>query len=613
MKKRDIYLYLLILSLILIYSTNIFGQINYYGKVNYNTANFVERDLSSSSKLKINNNQPPIIRASNPLEDAQFIRDNAGVPKNEITGVQNDKKPGIEGFMEDSERIEILSYNDAESKCSSGSGTRKDPFIIENKRLNNSENSQNPAGIYIFDLVGNYNIHIKNCEISGYNYGQIYINIGADVIISNCNIYTKDYGIIQKNGNLEVLETHFSGLEKGGISASSGQRNSLVVRNSLFNSHSGDWGNYSKGIFTNGTGLVSISYSCVENVDSLTFIYIFKTTRLIFRNCYINNISIALYRGNDALGFISDNSDIRFLEIKNTYSTSISLLGESNLEISYCSVSNSAPNNRLILISNSDHNLPENIRVHHCKFTDSVGSHNVRNECVEVFCGKNIEFDHNWVTQCSEDAYELAYPQKGCSIHHNVGDNVSGQIVDIYLTCANLSNPFSPGGYVGTYIHHIYGNSINDCAVRITDADGVVIHDIYAKCGAIFSVILEQRHGEIGKTPANCKIFEPIVNFLSDNSTIGLEGTIGPGNLFINISTDSINFEIIDTLIFLNGKLFEVSVINVNFSYISILKFLGAWNIFSEPVIEWVEESDDKIEINYTIDVGRPFVKFILE
>ncbi len=613
MRTRNIYHYILIIFLIIIISINNIFQIIFYSK-------FINRDTKISyrsnflpNEYELSTSQSQIIKASNPIEDAQLIRDNAGVPKNETVGVEKGKKPGVNGSLDDSDRIVILTYSDAESKSSSGSGTKENPFIIKDKRLDNSETSQDPAGIYILDPDADYYIHIDNCEIFGYKNEQIYVNIGTEVIISNCTIYSNDYGVHQEGGDLKIFEAHFSGLGSGGILASSEKNNSLIVRNSQFNSDLDQWGVNSKGIYSNGTGVINITYTSVYDADSLDFVYIFKDTKLIFSNCYLINVSRALYRSNMAIGFISQGSIIKYLEISNTKSTSINLLGESNLEISYCTISNSAPDERLILISISDENLPENISVHHCKFTDSVGYGGPGDECLEAFFGKNIEFHHNWVTECTEDAFELAYPRTGCLIYSNVGDNVERQIVDIYQAYGNESDMVSHGGFAGVYIHHIYGNSFSDCAVRITDADGIVVHDIYSSSGALFSVILEQRHGIAGKTPTDCIIIDPIINYLPNSSKLGIDGLVGPGNVFINISSEINDIDIINNTIYLNGKSFELSTKNSYISNITILKFLEEWNTREESVMEWVELGYKVKNFNYSIYTGLNSSEFQLE
>ncbi len=613
MRTRNICHFTLIIFLIIIFSINNTFQIIFSNKIINRDTNISYRSNFSLNEYELSMSQPQIIKMSNPIEDAQFIRDNAGVPKNETVGIENGKKPGVEGSLDDSDRIVILNYSDAESESSSGSGTKDDPFVIKDKRLDNSENSQDPAGIYILDLDGDYYIHIDNCEISGYIDEQIYVNIGTEVTISNSTIYSNGYGVHQRGGDLKIFETHFSGLGRGGIISSSKKNNSLIVRNSLFNSDLDQWGINSKGIYSNGTGVINITYTSVSDAESLDFVYIFKDTKLIFTNCYLINVLRALIRSNKAIGFLSQDSIIKYLKISKTKSTSIYLLGESNLEISYSTISNSAPGERLILLSNSDENLPENISVHHVKFTDSVGFGGPGDECLEAFFGKNIEFHDNWVTECTEDAFEFAYPRIGGLIYNNVGDNVERQIVDIYQAYGNESDMVSHGGFVGAYIHHIYGNSFADTAVRITDADGIIVHDIYASSGALYSVILEQRHGTAGKTPTDIIIIDPVINYLPNSSKLGIDGFIGPGNIFINTSSEIKDIDISNNTIYINGKSFELSTENPYISNITIYKFLEDWNTREESVMEWGELGYKVKDFNYSIYTGLNSSEFQLE
>lgn len=543
---------------------------------------------------------------------AQIIRDNAGVPANETVGIRNGKNPGCEGILNDSERILILSESDAQSLSTSGIGTKTNPYVIDNLKLDNSESSTERAGIYINDPNCLYYLKIDNCYISGYQSEQIYINFGTGVKISNCTFTSGEFGIVCEGGSLFIDETLISGFQKGGIKSSASEKEEIFIRNTQFDNSVGSWGSNSRAISMEGTGYLNLKYVEINNVNETDFLYIYITTKIIFTNCYINNCSSALLLDSSSEGFLDSASTIKYLDIHNTSDDSIHLNTGSGIEISHCNLRDSAPLKRLIIFNRNGAKMPKNIRVHHCKFTDKSNSGRPRDECLEAWYGENIEFDHNWITECSEDGFELAYPNTGCSIHDNVGDNVRKQIVDIYKTFGNITHPSSLGGNVNTYIHHIYGNSIRDVAVRVTDANGVIVHDIYGESGGGPTVCLEQRHGEIGTTPANCRILGSITNQSINGLKCGFEGEIGSNNIFIDFKTDTIQIKYKEDKIFLNDRLFSVNTDNTLVK-IFIVNFSPDLSIYENTVMEWYETNEIDAVINYMINFEIPWYSFQLK
>lgn len=548
-----------------------------------------------------------------PVIAAQIIRDNAGVPANETVGIRNGKNPGCEGILSDSERILILSESDAQSLSTFGTGTKTNPYVIDNLKLDNSESSTERAGIYINDPNCLYYLKIDNCYISGYQNEQIYVNFGTKVKISNCTFTSGEFGIVCKGGNLFIYETLISGFQKGGIKSSASEKEEIFIRDTQFDNSVGSWGSNSRAISMEGTGCLSLKYVEINNVNETDFLYIYKTTKIIFTNCYINNCSSALLLNSSSKGFLDSTSTIKYLDIRNTSDDSIHLQTGSGIEISYCNLRDSAPLKRLIIFNRYSTKIPKNIRVHHCKFTDKSNSGRPGDECLEAWYGKNIEFDHNWITECSEDGFELAYPNTGCSIHDNVGDNVRKQIVDIYKTVGNIEHPSSLGGNVNTYIHHIYGNSIRDVAVRVTDANGVIVHDIYGESGGGPTVCLEQRHGEIGTTPANCRILGPITNQSINGLKCGFEGEIGPNNIFIDFKTNTMQIKYKEDEIFLNDCLFSVNTNNNILVKIFVINFSSDLSICENTVMEWYETNEIDAVINYMINFKTPWYIFQLK
>ena len=75
------------------------------------------------------------------------------------------------------------------------------------------------------------------------------------------------------------------------------------------------------------------------------------------------------------------------------------------------------------------------------------------NECLDLYRARDCTIECCWTDEAGEDAYELHFPREGNVIRYCGGENIHGQMVDIY---SNDPLPYQ---------------------------SGVVVHDIWGKCG----------------------------------------------------------------------------------------------------------------------------------
>jgi hypothetical protein len=191
---------------------------------------------------------------------------------------------------------------------------------------------------------------------------------------------------------------------------------------------------------------------------------------------------------------------------------------DGDWDIGYCDFLDNEGGTRLVRFNDS-----RGGRVHHCKFTKTTGTYDAGNECLEGFGCSDIVFDTDWVTTCTEDAFEHVNPRGGCVVHDCVGDDVAGQVVDYF------GNDPDNGGE----IYDIFG-TCHDVGVILTDVDNLLVHDIHTNNlqGTWYNVRLENRHSAPGLHPTNCTILPPLPDAADSyqGAIFGAVGLVGPDN-----------------------------------------------------------------------------------
>jgi len=231
---------------------------------------------------------------------------------------------------------------------------------------------------------------------------------------------------------------------------------------------------------------------------------------------------------------------VRYCQVDNAPGNALTRSATTNIEVAHCYFNDNAADSRLVRFENSGTGGGvRDVRVHHCRFKKTTGS-GAGNECLEVFPeGKDVEFDHNWVEECSEDAYEFAYVVGNVEVHHCVADNCSGQIVDFFNGWDDDGvDPSTGGGPINGRAHHIYGDAQGQ-AVIVTDCDDVTVHDVYANCNV--GVELEQNNAASGVSPANCTVAGPLpLAEVVTNSIFMTSGMIGSENRVLYLDDEKL-------------------------------------------------------------------------
>ncbi|MBZ0270252.1 hypothetical protein K8I85_19030 [bacterium] len=457
--------------------------------------------------------------------DAQAIRDGAGIPPGETVGVRPGAAPGRrpDVLLKWSGPIVIRSREAAEAIASVGTGTEADPYVIAAWRIEPPPGAGADHGFHWDDPHGDYCIRLENVEIVGFGVSQVRVNTGGHLTMANVTLAGGGAegaaGMWVGQGDVLAREVEFSGFEGDGLRTMSANACRVELVDCRWNQHLGKWKSGANGVQTrntSGDGEIVLQ-NCEFVAPTLQrAILDWDDGVLTVRNCLITGGGDgyeARYRTFSRLTFLYNR-----LAVERAAFFADSLL--SDWEIAYNDFDDSGDGYRLCRLDNSRDGT-----AHHNKFTKTKGSMIAANECLEGFDCENVVFEYNWVTECTEDAYEFVRPRGGCIVRHCVGDNVRGQIVDYF------GNHPENGGE----IHHIYG-TCRDIGVILTDADNLYVHDIFtdntASFGNYMNIRLEQRHTNPGEHPADCTIVSPLPR--AQDSYLGIIfgtwGEVGPGN-----------------------------------------------------------------------------------
>ena len=387
--------------------------------------------------------------------------------------------------------------------------------MIRDRDLSNDESSG--IGINIDDDGASYYIDVVNCRVRGYTSEQLRTSSGSRVRFRDCKVWDASTDLCRQDGSGDVIFERclFAGSGSRVVDQRSG---SITFRSCRFD-QSQSSGRY-QAVQTNSrnAGSVTIEHCRFVGVGAVNMR--FDRDRTVIENCLFEQAGIMGRFPDERLS----NLTIRYCRVDDAPGNSLTVSAYSNVEVAHCYFNDNAAGSRVVRFQNAGGGGDvRDARVHHCKFTKTTGS-GAGDECLEVFPGgADIEFDYNWVTECTEDAYEAAYARSNIHIHHCVADNCSGQIVDFFNGWGDDGvDPSDGGGPISSRTDHIYGDTASQ-AVLITDCDDVTVHDIYARCNR--GVVLEQNNGSAGSTPSNCTINGPLP--LSEVTSVAIFDTIG--------------------------------------------------------------------------------------
>ena len=454
--------------------------------------------------------------------DAQAIRDGAGIPPGEVVGVRPGAEPGVRAdrVLKPTGPIVLRSREDALALADGGTGTAEDPFRFERRLIEPSSDPPPDHGFDWRDPNGDYYVRVEDVVIRGFAVAQVRVNVATSLTLAHATLTggrAGGAGLYVGEGTVVAREVELSGLAGDGVRTIGTQPCTVQLVDCRWNERYGKWGSGAVGVRSRNTGGdAAIEIEQGELVaPSLRFaIRDWDDGVLVVRNCDIRTEAgyEAKNRAFTRLTFLNNRFTV---ERAPFYADSLL----SDWEIAYNDFDDSGDGYRLCRLDNARDGI-----VHHNRFTKTQGELPA-NECLEGFDCADVVFEYNWVTECTEDAYEHVRPRGGCVVRHCVADQVRGQVVDYF------GNHPENGGE----IHHVYGDC-RDIGVIVTDVDNLFVHDIFtdntASLGNEQNIRLEQRHTVPGEHPAGCTFLPPLprVEDSYQGVVFGTWGTVGPGN-----------------------------------------------------------------------------------
>lgn len=444
---------------------------------------------------------------------AQSIRDNAGLPTGVTAGVPAGTTTGLTDAGALGSLIATLNLNSLSAvttAASSGSGTESDPYIIENVEAGRLH-LDNDWGATPYVTIRNSRFR------DGTSYEtQVFTDfVGGEITFENCyfgdivNTNADTYGFqIGAPCTLKFDKCHLAGwdnqLRVFGVlfaSMSASSTVNLEFTDCLIDDSYGTYPTSCDFIdnTTNNSGQLNLTMlRCTVDITLGTGQSFLEVREGDVVTPDIRQCSFEGWRGiifcEQNSNTSVDNMEFHYNTITDTTDEQLYILGARDCNVSYCEFTQNASYGAQDRVVMFDTNItttgdwadshPENVDVHHCKFTKKSGTVDLAvNECLESRGGKNVTFRHCWVTECPEDAFEHIYQNEGCTVEYCVGDNVQGQIVDIYKQTEDNGVPITGNSDLSTakrvkgYVHNIYGQC-NDRGIVIDGIRGVIAHDI---------------------------------------------------------------------------------------------------------------------------------------
>lgn len=470
---------------------------------------------------------------------AQSIRNLAGIPSTQTVGPRvADSLVGVDPTVTltpHASNMLITNESHAQALASNPTGGQSaaDPYIIENIDFNDTTT----LGFLWQDTTAFiYHIKLKNCAFSG--------TYSAASTRLNCTNASNTGTLVYENCTFSGLSaTHMLGLafqnditySKCLFSRSAGNiinlqvfAGSCIIEDCIANEAGGAWSGVNSVMqdnTTTGTATYVMRYcKLVGTGGTITYgCRPIKGATMTVTNTLFSGLDRGVGQsGSQVAGVLT----IKYCRFVDSAQEHILISDAAGHDISYCDFDDNAANERQVYYVDAATNI-DDVTVHHCKFTKTTGAAVAGNECLEAIESSNVIFHDIYITTCPEDAVEHVRPRTGCQAYNIVGDNVVGQIVDIFDAHAT-----APGN--DTIVHHVYG----DCG----DVGVLVTGNITANVGNVHvnttndAVQLEQRDVLSATGPLNCTIYGPIENNLGDRfGTVTGTGALGTGNTITGV------------------------------------------------------------------------------
>lgn len=452
-------------------------------------------DLRILREYIVENNIPVVVNELNRkvyrLDNAQSIRDNAGVPDSEIAGIQGGVSPGFTGTLALTGQTTINNEANVQSISSSGDGSEVSPYIIDLREFNSGNH-----GIRFQDSSASYYVTVRNCYFLNHAQRCLWID-QPNIKIENCKFSnsTANAELVEwRSGDLHLNAIEFSGCNNfQAVSMSLSSQQTLTAKNILINENDTSWP--SNSIVFNcddNNALLNISHA-EANIPASSGRF-FVSLVDCAAGSYISNCKSP--RGWSS--FISDDADtsntkenitINYLDISDTREEIIFIRNIDGLNLSESNLSHetTGAGSRVVFFQglSSDSSVrPLNINAYNLKLTKKTGTQIATNEVLESWYGENVIFRDNWITECTEDGYEHVYSLGNCQILNSVADNCAGQVADFFGTAEITGSTISiiTDTSAKPLNNDVCSGLWGDCAdyaLVLSGMNGVIFQDIY--------------------------------------------------------------------------------------------------------------------------------------
>jgi len=448
---------------------------------------------------------------------AESIRRNAGCQPWVTLGPADISEVGVTADTRTNAAvITITSEQTASALAASGTGTQADPYLIKDKNIVFASGS---PGFVLNDPQATYYIRFYNILASGSSNGSSIINMvgfGTPVAFERCkfqgaNGSADELLAYMTTGSLEMYGCEIAGVSNycffgNGTAAKSVKLTDCIVSGTA------------KSSVTNG---VFYAYGPGE--------FKVEVTRCLFNSSHFHwhigngwTIEYTMVRDTQISGCAVGIGDLNYLKPGgNIYSQIPNMIQNSHFKnvrftytpyVTQTAVYGNGADKCVFENCSFDGNVAErrlfewrraiNVTLLQCYFQKADGTDNAGNEVCEFWETSGLMVRECWTDGAPEDCYELVMSYGNNKFIDNVGDNVTGQLVDIFGV-----------GSFDVEIDGVYGDC-GDAAVLVTDVDYVRVRNVFVKqtgISALGCVVLERRNAAPDVSPKGCVI----IGFLS--------------------------------------------------------------------------------------------------
>ena len=436
--------------------------------------------------------------------EAQAIRDAAGIPSDQVAGLQTGETAGLSdapALAFQSGILDIDNTTEAAAESVSGDGSEATPYLVRDRDVDVG------AGVaQAVRVQGSYFITFENCRFAGGTSRTfIALAFSGTARFVNCEFYndqvTASVFDLNSGGGSYIFENClFSGCEDGaGIAVTSA--NSIDFTNCRIDASQANWTSVDSFLICNTNSCqVTARYIDADCSASAAVPYCLFRMDAGADNCSFRNMRVEGFKkivtdlnpANSTTGnlTIKNNMTIQYVRGVLMEQEHIELIYTNNLTIDRCHFTHDATGNafRMILLT-ADFTTPnvfnDNTTISYCRFRSDSPDDIAANEIITYDIARGIHIHHCWCEACPEDYIEPRFPVGPASIHDIVGDNTVGAVVNAWQafdfgtwTSVDTNEPAAAGDDSGLYVRRIYGDAGRHGVAMEGTKDGV-IHDIY--------------------------------------------------------------------------------------------------------------------------------------